>query len=42
LIERGFDPQRNGNGADVPALANQVHDGPVALPHLQLIELQAD
>ena len=29
LIERGFDPFWNGNGADVSALANQVHHHPV-------------
>ena len=39
LIERTFDPQRNGNGADVPSLANQIYDCPVALPHLHLIQL---
>jgi hypothetical protein len=41
LIERGFNPQWNGDGADMPSFANQVHDCPVALPHLHLIQLQA-
>jgi len=42
LIERGFDPFWNGHGADVPALANQVHHCPVPLAHLDLVQLQAD
>jgi len=42
LIERGFNPQWNGDGADMSSLANQVHDCPVALPHLHLIQFQAD
>jgi hypothetical protein len=42
LIERGFDPFWNGHGADVPALANQVHHCPVPLAHLDLVQLQTD
>ncbi len=42
LIERGFDPFWNGDGADVAALADQVHHRPVRLAHLNLIQLQAD
>jgi len=40
LIESRFDPFGNRNGADVAALANQVHDGPVPLAHLDLMHLQ--
>ena len=42
LIERGFDPFRNGHGANVSAFANQVHHCPVPLAHLDFIQLQAD
>ncbi len=42
LIERGLDTFGNGNGADVAALANQIHRRRVTLPHLDLIQLQAD
>src|ERR1035437_1647402 len=42
LIEGGFDPFWNGDGTDVAALADQVHHCPVTLPHLDLIQLQAD
>ena len=41
VIERGFNPAWNRNGADMPALADQVHDRPVALSHLDVIHLQA-
>jgi hypothetical protein len=41
LIECRFDPGRNGHGADLPALANQVHHCPVPLAHLDFIQLQA-
>ena len=40
-IERGFDPFWNGHGADVSALADQVHHRPMRLAHLNLIQLQA-
>jgi hypothetical protein len=39
LVERGFDPFWNGDGADVSALADQVHHRPVRLAHLDLIQL---
>jgi hypothetical protein len=39
LIERGFDPFWNGDGADVSTLADQVHHRPVPLAHLDLIQL---
>ena len=39
LIERGFDPFWNGHGANVSALANQVHHCPVPLAHLDFIQL---
>ena len=42
LVERDFGPFGNGNRANVTALANQVHDCPVALSHLDFIQLQAD
>ena len=38
LIERRFDPFWNGDGADVAALADQVHHRPVPLAHLHLIQ----
>ena len=41
LIECRFDPLRNGHGADVPALADQIHHRPVPLAHLHLIHFQA-
>lgn len=41
-IQRGFGPLRNGHGADVAALAEQVHDGPVTLADLNLVEPQTD
>ncbi len=39
LIERGFDPFWDGRGADVAALADQVHHRPVPLPHLDVVYL---
>lgn len=42
LIECIFDPFGNWYGADVAALANQIHDCPVPLAHLEIIQLQAD
>jgi len=42
LIECGFHPIRNGHGADVTALADQIHHGPVPLTHLDLLQFQAD
>ena len=41
LIECRFDPFWNGHGADVAALADQVHHCPVPLAHLDFIQLQA-
>ena len=40
-IERLFGPLRNRHGANVPALADQIHDRPVALAGLDLVSLQA-
>jgi hypothetical protein len=37
LIQRRFDPFWNGHGAHVAALADQVHDCPVPLAHLNFI-----
>jgi hypothetical protein len=42
LIECRFDPLRNGHGADVAALADQVYHYPVPLAHLDFIQLQTD
>lgn len=42
LIESGFHPVRNGHSADVTALADQIHHGPVPLTHLDVIQFQAD
>ena len=39
LIERGFDPLWDRHGADVAALADQVHHRPVPLPHLDVVYL---
>src|SRR2546425_9576657 len=39
LIKRGFDPLRNGDGANVATLADQVHHCPVTLTHLDLVQL---
>jgi hypothetical protein len=39
LIERSFDPFWNGHGADVAALADQIHHDPVPLAHLNLFQL---
>jgi hypothetical protein len=42
LIERRFDPLGNGNGTNVSALADQIHDRPVPLAHLDLTHFQAN
>src|ERR1700688_1674892 len=42
LIQRGFDPFRNGNGTNVTALADQIHYCPVTLAHLDLMHFQAN
>jgi len=42
LIESCFYPCWNWDSADVAALALQIDHGPVALAHLDLIQLQAD
>jgi hypothetical protein len=42
LIKRGFDPLRNGDGANVATLADQIHRCPVTLAHLDLVHVQAD
>jgi hypothetical protein len=36
-IDRLFDPSRHRNGADMTALANKIHDGPMSLPDLQIL-----
>lgn len=42
LVECVFRPRRYRNGANVPALADQVHDSPVLLPLLHVAHLQPD
>ena len=42
LIECRLDPFRNRNGTNMTALADQIHDCPVTLPHLNLMHLQPD
>ena len=37
FIKRGFDPDWNRHGADMAALADQVHDRPVPLAHLNVV-----
>jgi hypothetical protein len=39
-IHGGFHPSRHRNSPDVAALADQVYDGPVPLPYLQVIHFQ--
>jgi hypothetical protein len=39
LIERGFNPTWNGNGADVVTLADEIHHRPVPLAHLDVVQL---
>jgi hypothetical protein len=41
-IERGFNPRWNRDGADMPAFPDQVHNCPVGLSHLDIVDLQAD
>jgi len=38
VVEGGLHPPPHRNRTDVTALADQVHDRPVPLPHLQVIE----
>src|SRR4029077_6886691 len=42
LTKRYFNPSWNRDGANVTALADQIHDCPVPLAHLDLVHLQAD
>ena len=39
LVECGLDPIRNRHGADVATLANQINHGPVALSHLDFVQI---
>jgi hypothetical protein len=41
LIKRCFNPSWNRDGANVAALADQIHHCPVPLAHLDFIQLQA-
>ena len=36
-IDRLLDPSRHGNGTDMTTFADQVHDGPMSLPDLQIL-----
>jgi len=42
LVECGFDPVRNGHGADVTTLADQINYGPVPLALLEVLQFQTD
>jgi hypothetical protein len=42
LIERRLNPRWNRHGTNVATLTYQVHDGPMTLAHLDLVQLQAD
>src|SRR4029077_18483889 len=42
LIKRCFDPFGDRHGAGVAGLADPGHYGPMALAHLDLVQLQAD
>jgi hypothetical protein len=42
LVQRGFDPVRNGHCADVGTFADQINNGPVPLAHLDVTQLQAN
>jgi hypothetical protein len=36
-IDRILDPGRHRNGPDMTTLANQINDGPMSLPDLQIL-----
>jgi len=42
FIQRDFDPGWNRDGADMAALPNLIHDRPVPLAHLNLVQLKTD
>jgi hypothetical protein len=42
LVECCLHPDRNWHSADVSAFPDQIHDGPMTLPHLHVIHLQSD
>jgi hypothetical protein len=42
IVQGHLDPPGNGDGADVTTLADKVHDSPVPLPHLRVIQPQPD
>ena len=42
FVQGDLHPPGNGDGADMAALADQVHNRPVTLPHLQVIHAQSD
>ena len=37
-VEEPLDPVGNGNGSDMTAFANEVHDGPTILATLKVVE----
>lgn len=39
-VDGAFNPVRNGHRSNVPALADQIDDGPVILPPLEMIHVQ--
>jgi hypothetical protein len=42
LVQSDLDPCGDGHSADVAAFADQIHHGPVALAHLNVVEVQAN
>ncbi len=42
LIESGFDPVRKWHRTNVATFANQIHNRPVSLAHLDVVPLQTD
>jgi hypothetical protein len=41
-IDRLLDPSWQRNGTDMTTFANQVHDGPMSLPDLQILNSQRE
>ena len=42
LVQGSFDPRRNGHRANVATFADQINHRPMALTHLDVVELQAN
>jgi hypothetical protein len=41
-VKRSFNPVRNGDGSYVAALADHIHDCPMTLADLDIVEFQSD